>query len=82
MGGLSLVMATAVYPTVFPLLTAINLVVASFLGGTVLLALPLIVLSAMNPLLIAFDRDAWALGDGGAGRIFFISTVGSVAGFC
>ena len=79
-GALSIVLATAIYPAVFPLLTAINLVIASFLGGTILLALPLMVLSAMNPLLIAYGRDARATGDGGAGRIFFISTVGSVAG--
>ena len=79
-GALSIVLATAIYPAVFPLLTAINLVIASFLGGTILLALPLMVLSGMNPLLIAYGRDARATGDGGAGRIFFISTVGSVAG--
>jgi predicted membrane-bound spermidine synthase len=75
-----LAVATALYPIVFPVLASMNLVVASFLGGTILLAMPLVVLSAMNPLLIALDRDARASGDGGAGRIFFISTVGSVAG--
>ena len=78
--GLSIVIATAVYPVVFPLLATINLIVASFLGGIILLALPLVVLSAMNPLLIALARDANPEGDAGAGRVFFISTVGSVAG--
>jgi spermidine synthase len=78
--ALYMVIATALYPIVFPRLATINLVVASFLGGTLLLAVPLVVLSAMNPLLIALDRDSRASGDGGAGRIFFISTVGSVAG--
>jgi spermidine synthase len=78
--ALYIVIATAIYPVVFPRLATINLVVASFLGGTLLLAVPLVVLSAMNPLLIALDRDSRASGDGGAGRIFFISTVGSVAG--
>ena len=72
--------AAAVYPVVFPYLSTINLILASFLGGTILLALPLVVLSAMNPLLIALGRDAASAGDGGAGRVFFISTVGSVAG--
>jgi predicted membrane-bound spermidine synthase len=80
LGALAVVLATAVYPAVFPLLTTINLILASFLGGTILLALPLVVLSAMNPLLIAYARDSRAGGDAGAGRIFFISTVGSVAG--
>jgi spermidine synthase len=78
--ALSIVLATAIYPVVFPLLTRINLILASFLGGIILLALPLVVLSAMNPLLIALGRDARSAGDGGAGRVFFISTVGSVAG--
>ncbi len=78
--ALSIVGATAIYPVVFPLLSKINLIIASFVGGTILLALPLVVLSAMNPLLIALARDAKSTGDGGAGRIFFISTVGSVAG--
>jgi len=78
--ALSIVMATAVYPVVFPFLATINLIIASFLGGIILLALPLVVLSAMNPLLIALARDANPEGDAGAGRVFFISTVGSVAG--
>jgi spermidine synthase len=78
--ALSIVVATAVYPVVFPFLATINLIVASFLGGIILLALPLVVLSAMNPLLIALARDLNPEGDAGAGRVFFISTVGSVAG--
>jgi len=78
--ALSIVVAAAIYPVVFPWLSTINLIMASFLGGTILLALPLVVLSAMNPLLIALGRDAKSAGDGGAGRVFFISTVGSVAG--
>jgi spermidine synthase len=78
--GLSIVMAAAAYPVVFPFLATINLIIASFLGGIILLALPLVVLSAMNPLLIALARDLNPEGDAGAGRVFFISTVGSVAG--
>ncbi len=76
----SIVAATVLYPVVFPWLATINLILASFLGGIILLALPLVVLSAMNPLLIALGRQAEATGDAGAGRVFFISTVGSVAG--
>lgn len=78
--ALSIVVAAAIYPVAFPWLSTTNLIMASFLGGTILLALPLVVLSAMNPLLIALGRDAKSAGDGGAGRVFFISTVGSVAG--
>jgi spermidine synthase len=78
--ALSIFAAALLYPVIFPQLSRINLIIASFLGGTILLALPLVVLSAMNPLLIALGRDARSAGDGGAGRVFFISTVGSVAG--
>lgn len=78
--ALAIVLAAAIYPVAFPFLAGMNLIIASFLGGTILLALPLVVLSAMNPLLIALARDSGSTGDGGAGRVFFISTVGSVAG--
>jgi predicted membrane-bound spermidine synthase len=78
--ALSMVMATALYPIVFPFLSETNLILASFLGSFLLLALPLITLSAMNPLLISLERDTQQAGDGGAGRIFFISTMGSVVG--
>ena len=78
--ALSLVLAALIYPLLFPPLSGLNLILASFLGGIILLAVPLVVLSAMNPLLIALARDECAAGDGGAGRVFFISTIGSVAG--
>jgi len=78
--ALFLVLAAFFYPLIFPLLSGINLIVASFLGSAVLLAVPLVVLSAMNPWLIALAREGHAGGDAGAGRVFFISTIGSVAG--
>jgi len=73
-------LAALLYPVIFPSLSQVNLIFGSFVGATILLALPLIALSAMNPLLIGFQRSEEAEGDSGAGRIFFISTVGSVAG--
>ena len=76
--------ATIVYPFAFPALSQINLIAGSFIGATLFLALPLVALSAMNPLLIGLQRSndhvVDQAGDSGAGRIFFISTVGSVAG--
>jgi predicted membrane-bound spermidine synthase len=75
--------AAAVYPAVFPALTqGIDLIAGSYVGATLLLALPLVALSAMNPLLVALARARGGAngGDAGAGRVFFISTVGSVAG--
>ncbi len=78
--ALFLLGAALIYPLIFPLLAYGNLIVASFVGGAMLLAFPLILLSAMNPLLIALDRRDRPEGDSGAGRVFFISTIGSVAG--
>ncbi|MBT3989098.1 MAG: fused MFS/spermidine synthase [Rhodospirillaceae bacterium] len=73
-------LAAIIYPFAFPALSQINLILGSFVGATLFLALPLIALSAMNPLLIGLQRAYSNEGDSGAGRIFFISTVGSVAG--
>ncbi len=69
-----------IYPALFPWLADRNLVVGSFLGGAVLLAVPIVTLSAMNPLLVALRREDDDGGDAGAGVVFFVSTVGSVAG--
>jgi predicted membrane-bound spermidine synthase len=69
-----------VYPALFPWLADRNLVLGSFLGGAVLLAIPIVTLSAMNPLLVALRREDVDGGDAGAGTVFFVSTVGSVAG--
>jgi spermidine synthase len=80
LAALVLLGAALIYPLIFPWLARGNLIVASFLGGSLLLALPLILLSAMNPLLIALDRRGRTAGDSGAGRVFFISTLGSVVG--
>jgi spermidine synthase len=78
--ALAIVLSAVAYPVVFPLLSQVNLIVGSFIGATLLLALPLIALSAMNPLLITLQRSKSKSSDAGAGRVFFISTMGSVAG--
>jgi len=80
LAALSLILAAFLYPMVFPLLGGINLVAGSFLAGLMLLAIPLVALSALNPLVIALGRGEWAGGDAGAGRVFCLSTLGSVAG--
>ena len=72
--------AAAIYPTLLMLLSQMSLVWGSFIGAALLLGPPLIVLSAMNPVLVAIMRERHTLGDAGAGRVFFISTIGSVAG--
>jgi len=78
--ALTIGLGALAYPVLFPFLTGTNLVFASFIGSAVLLAFPLVALSAMNPLLVALQRREDDRGDAGAGRVFFVSTIGSVAG--
>jgi len=68
-----------IYPDFFPYLASIDLITGSFIGCIVLLGVPLVLLSSMNPLLIALGPSQ-KKGDSGAGKVFCISTVGSVAG--
>lgn len=76
----AIIVACALYPLCFPALAQFDLIIGSFIASAVLLAFPLIALSAMNPLLIALRGSETRPGDGGAGQVFFVSTVGSVAG--
>ena len=82
--SLSLVGACILFPKTFIGLANWNILFGSFVGCALLLLVPLVVVSAMNPILIAMLRQQQEgtaqVGDGGAGRVFFISTMGSVAG--
>ena len=72
------------YPVILPALSNTGLVLGSFIGSFILLAFPLVLLSSMNPVLIALLRHSYGdkvIGkDSGAGFIFFVSTIGSVIG--
>lgn len=74
--------ACALYPVVLPALAGPSLLFGSFVGAAVLLAAPLVLLAAVNPLVIGLWRQVNGRGGGGghAGRVLFVSTVGSVAG--
>lgn len=78
----AIVAACLVYPYVFPRLAGSSLVWGAFAACSVLLFVPLVAASAMNPLLVALllARGGGLAGDAGAGKVFFISTLGSVAG--
>jgi spermidine synthase len=82
LAALAIVAACLAYPFVFPALAGWSLVLGAFAACLVLLFVPLVVSSAMNPLLvaIALRRAREHAGDAGAGRVFFVSTIGSVAG--
>lgn len=78
----AIVAACLAYPYVFPWLAAADLVFGAFAACLILLFVPLVAASAMNPLLIALllARGGRSAGDAGAGTVFFTSTLGSVAG--
>ncbi|MGH8618301.1 MAG: spermidine synthase [Burkholderiales bacterium] len=80
--SLAIVAACLLYPFAFQPLARMDLVVGAFAACVILLFVPLATTSAMNPLLVAIRvaDGATSAGDAGAGRVFFISTLGSVAG--
>lgn len=82
--ALCVVLSCLAYPHVFPLLARNDLVLGAFAACLVLLGAPLVMCSAMNPLLVALlirnNVGSSKPADAGAGRVFFTSTVGSVAG--
>jgi spermidine synthase len=82
LAAIAIVAACMVYPFLFAGLAGFNLLLGAFAACLILLFLPLVVTSAMNPLLVAIALQAAErqTGDAGAGKVFFVSTVGSVAG--
>src|SRR5688500_12528737 len=82
LAALAVIGACLVYPYLFPSLGMRDLVLGAFLACVVLLFVPLAAASAMNPLLVAIvlARGGARTGDAGAGKVFFVSTTGSVAG--
>ena len=84
LAALAIIAACLAYPYLFYHLARLDLVFGAFLACLILLCVPLAVTSAMNPLLVAIRLRQTAahadLADAGAGRVFFVSTIGSVAG--
>lgn len=81
--GMAIVAACLVYPHAFHPLARWSLVGGAFAACLILLLLPLIATSAMNPLLVALQAHRHTgqhRGDAGSGMVFFVSTLGSVAG--
>lgn len=86
LAGLAIIAACAIYPFAFHPLARWSLSGGAFAACMILLFLPLVATSAMNPLLVALllqqqeTRKGGRKGDAGAGLVFFVSTLGSVAG--
>lgn len=78
--ALALGLAALAYPTAFPGLAQVDLLLGAYIACAVLLLVPLIATSAMNPLLVALRLHGRGEADAGSGRVFFVSTLGSVAG--
>ena len=77
----ALALSAALYPRIFPALMNLHLVVGSLLAAIILMAAPLLLFSALNSFVIVLTKTGEnANGDAGAGRVFFVSTLGSVAG--
>jgi len=75
-----ILVSSLIYPILLPRVSGIDLLTGSFIGSFVLLAFPLVLLSSLNPILIALIRTTSNKNDSGAGFVFFISTFGSVIG--
>ncbi len=86
LAALAIVAACLVYPHAFAAFANWRLVFGAFAACLVLLFLPLVATSAMNPLLVAIclrgsgAAGAGGMGDAGSGKVFLVSTLGSVAG--
>src|SRR5689334_13274378 len=77
--AIALVLACFIYPQLFAQLAVMNLVAGAFAACVVLLFVPLVAASAMNPLLVAMrlnQSDTDRAADAGSGQVFFVSTVG------
>ena len=76
-----ILISSIIYPILFPHLIGINLLIGSFIGSLVLLSVPLVLMSALNPILISIIKSKNDdSSDSKSGYVFFISTLGSVFG--
>lgn len=82
--ALAITVSCFLYPYVFIYIARFDLIVGAFVSSIILLFMPLIAMSAMNPILIALVSLKEKGNKNGAGhnsgRVLFISTMGSVAG--
>jgi|TARA_Y100000294_G_scaffold175209_1_gene194780 spermidine synthase len=76
-----ILISTIAYPVFLPSLINLNLLLGSFIGSFILLSVPLVLMSALNPILISIMKlKNNQSKDSHSGFVFFISTLGSVFG--
>jgi predicted membrane-bound spermidine synthase len=80
--SIAIPMSCLIYPFLFYKFAAADLVLGAFMASIVMLLIPLATISAMNPILIAIEhaREQRTHAGKSSGRVFFISTIGSVTG--
>ena len=76
-----ILISTITYPILFPRLINLDLLVGTFLGSFLLLSIPLVLMSSLNPILISIiKKKNDQSSDSKSGSVMFISTIGSVFG--
>jgi|TARA_B110000114_G_C15089581_1_gene397846 spermidine synthase len=79
--SISIVISIITYPILLPNLIKLDLLLGCFIGSALLLAVPLVLMSSLNPILISIikSKDDQS-SDSRSGLVLFISTIGSVFG--
>jgi len=81
LSSIFILFSVLLYPYLLPKLIGVNLLLGSFIGSFLLLSMPLVLLSALNPILISIIKSTNdQSNDAKSGFVLFISTIGSVFG--
>ena len=76
-----IIISSIAYPILLPGLIIQNLLLGSFIASSLLLAIPLVLMSSLNPILISIIKDEDnESSDSKSGFVLFVSTIGSVFG--
>ena len=76
-----IIISSIAYPILLPGLINQNLLLGSFIASSLLLAMPLVLMSSLNPILISIIKNEDdESSDSKSGFVLFVSTIGSVFG--
>ena len=81
LSSIFIIISSIAYPILLPGLITQNLLLGSFIASSLLLAIPLVLMSSLNPILISIIKDEDdESSDSKSGFVLFVSTIGSVFG--
>ena len=81
LSSIFIIISSIAYPILLPRLITQNLLLGSFIASSLLLAIPLVLMSSLNPILISIIKDEDdESSDSKSGFVLFVSTIGSVFG--